>query len=239
MKHSFDVDIAAKYGVTEAILLDNLYYWACANEANGKNYHDGRYWTYNSVKAFGRLFPYLSDKVIRSTLAKLEKHGLIVTGNYNKSAYDRTKWYALTDSAYALFQTENSIYRFGQMDDSERANEFAQEGEPIPDSKPAGKPSGKPYIGETDGDGAKAPARQRFIPPTPDEVKQYISDNGYPVNAEKWYAHYQSNGWMVGRTKMKDWKAAVRTWVHNDFGSKKQDEARYAQPKGDTVVLPF
>lgn len=56
------------------------------------------------------------------------------------------------------------------------------------------------------------PKRAVFIKPTLDEVRAYCQERGKGVNAERWYNHYEANGWMVGRTKMKDWKAAVRTW---------------------------
>lgn len=51
-----------------------------------------------------------------------------------------------------------------------------------------------------------------FIPPTVDEVYAYITRMGYHIDAERFHAYYESNGWMVGRNKMKDWKAACRTW---------------------------
>lgn len=64
--------------------------------------------------------------------------------------------------------------------------------------------------------GAAAPKkRKRFSPPTIEEVEAYIKENGYSVNAEKWYSHYESNGWYVGKNKMKDWKASVRYWNAN------------------------
>ena len=52
----------------------------------------------------------------------------------------------------------------------------------------------------------------RFAPPSVDEVKEYIREKGYSVDAEEFYAHYESNGWIVGKTPMKNWKAAVVTW---------------------------
>lgn len=97
MNHSFDIDLATKYGVNCAILFENIAHWIAKNRANEKHFYDGRYWTYNSVKAFSELFPYMSEKQIRYALDKLEKVGLIMTGNYNETTYDRTKWYALTD----------------------------------------------------------------------------------------------------------------------------------------------
>lgn len=103
MNHSFNVEIAEKYGLHEAIILENLYFWVKKNIANGQNYYDGNYWTYNSAKAFTELFPYMSNATIRRVLGRLESLGLVMTGNYNKVAYDRTKWYALTKSGFALF----------------------------------------------------------------------------------------------------------------------------------------
>jgi len=97
--HSFCVDDAIKYGVHEAILLYNLKFWIAKNRANGKNFHDGRTWTYNSQKAFAKLFPYLSEAKIQRALAKLAKLGVILKGNYNKMRYDRTTWYAVADES--------------------------------------------------------------------------------------------------------------------------------------------
>lgn len=54
--------------------------------------------------------------------------------------------------------------------------------------------------------------RKRFTPPTLEEVKEYCSERGNNVDAERFIDYYTSNGWQVGRNKMKDWKAAVRTW---------------------------
>ena len=62
MEHSFDIEIATKFGLIEAILLNNIWWWVEKNKANGNNYYDGNYWTYNSTKAFAELFPYVSQK---------------------------------------------------------------------------------------------------------------------------------------------------------------------------------
>lgn len=51
-----------------------------------------------------------------------------------------------------------------------------------------------------------------FKPPTIEEVKAYCDERNNGVNPNKWYDFYSSKGWMVGKNKMKDWKAAVRTW---------------------------
>lgn len=51
-----------------------------------------------------------------------------------------------------------------------------------------------------------------FIPPTVDEVREYCIARSNGIDAERFVDHYQSVGWVVGKSKMKDWKAAVRTW---------------------------
>lgn len=52
----------------------------------------------------------------------------------------------------------------------------------------------------------------RFTPPTPEEIKAYCIERQNSVDYERFYDFYSSKGWMVGKNKMKDWKAAVRTW---------------------------
>jgi hypothetical protein len=53
---------------------------------------------------------------------------------------------------------------------------------------------------------------QRFTPPSIDEVKNYISEKGYTVDAEAFVSFYTSKNWFVGKNKMKDWRAAIVTW---------------------------
>lgn len=66
------------------------------------------------------------------------------------------------------------------------------------------------------------PKRKRFVPPTLEEVKAYCLERKNKVDAERFIDYYTANGWLVGKNKMKDWKAAVRTWEKRDFDSPKQ-----------------
>ena len=63
--------------------------------------------------------------------------------------------------------------------------------------------------------------QNRFTPPTLEEVKAYCTDRNNNVDAERFIDYYTSNGWMVGKNKMKDWKASVRTWERTS--NKKQN----------------
>ena len=133
MRYSFNINLAKKYGLEEAIFLENLIFWVIRNRANQTNYFDGRTWTYNSVRAFNVLFPFWTTKQIRRVLDSLLKQGVIVKGNYNKNPYDRTLWYALAE--------ENTfICQYGQFDLPKPTNEFCGKGQPIPDVKPDVKP---------------------------------------------------------------------------------------------------
>ena len=125
MKHIFDVEIAQKYGIHAAILLESLGYWIKRNEANDKNFFDGTYWTYNSRRAYRELFPYMSERNINTAFEKLINDGLIITSSYNKSAYDRTLWYALTEKG-------KSILRFDIIDNDKTENANSQNDKPIP-----------------------------------------------------------------------------------------------------------
>lgn len=104
MEHSFDIDIAKVYGIPAAVLFKHLYWWIEKNRANEKNFYDGYYWTYNSKKAFAELFPYMTARQIDYALQKLIEDGLVITGNYNKVAYDRTLWYAITKKGFSILQ---------------------------------------------------------------------------------------------------------------------------------------
>ena len=60
---------------------------------------------------------------------------------------------------------------------------------------------------------------KRFTPPTLEEVTAYCIERNNSVDAQHFIDYYTSNGWLVGKNKMKDWKAAVRTWERNGYSS--------------------
>lgn len=75
-----------------------------------------------------------------------------------------------------------------------------------------------------------------FVPPTVEEVKSYCDEKGYSVDPSQFVDFYESKGWLVGKSKMKDWKASVRTWQRNhktDSGGKKNSFNDFQQRKYD------
>jgi hypothetical protein len=143
--HQFDTEHVKEVGFPAAVIYRNLCYWVDKNKADGRHNHDGTFWTYSSVKAMAELFDYLSESQIRRALLKLEEKGWIITGNFNKSAYDRTTWYSCPIHL------------------SKSSNGFAASDEPIPDGNPDSKPDTPVSAGE----------RERTVehntPPSPDE----------------------------------------------------------------------
>jgi DNA replication protein DnaD len=63
--------------------------------------------------------------------------------------------------------------------------------------------------------------RKRFSPPTLEDVRAYCQERHNDVDAQRFIDYYTSNGWQVGKNKMRDWKAAVRTWERNKYYEKK------------------
>lgn len=61
--------------------------------------------------------------------------------------------------------------------------------------------------------------RTRFVPPTYEEVDAYCVERNNNVDAQAFIDFYESKGWMVGKNKMKDWKAAIRTWERSRQGN--------------------
>jgi len=64
--------------------------------------------------------------------------------------------------------------------------------------------------------------RVAFAPPSLEEVNSFIQEKGYLVSANQFVDFYQSKGWMVGKSKMKDWKAGVRLWQNRNREENKQ-----------------
>ena len=70
----------------------------------------------------------------------------------------------------------------------------------------------------------KPPKTRAFVPPSVEEVKAYCLERGNGIDPQYFVDYYDARGWMIGKNKMKDWRAAVRTWERNDSGRTAQKE---------------
>ena len=68
----------------------------------------------------------------------------------------------------------------------------------------------------------------RFIKPSVEEIKEYCENRGNGINSQVFYDYYESKGWMIGRSPMKNWQAAVRTWESRNNDTVKKSEGGIA-----------
>ena len=134
MEHSFDIQLAKEIGLEESILMKHFIFWIRKNKANDKHFHKDRFWTYNSVSAFDELFPYFTKSQIRRILKSLVDKKYIIEDNFNSAKYDRTKWFAISDTE-RFVDSDKSNCENTQMDLSKQTNAIAETSKPIPDTK--------------------------------------------------------------------------------------------------------
>ncbi len=67
---------------------------------------------------------------------------------------------------------------------------------------------------------------KKFTPPTLDDIKNYCLERNNDIDAERFLDYYTSNGWMVGKNKMKDWRAAIRTWEKTQTKTNKSSKPK-------------
>lgn len=83
--------LAVKIGLNEALVLQQIHYWV----KSSTHVIEGRKWIYNTYKKWQLQFPFWSESTIKRTIHSLEDQGLIITGNWNRSKMDKTKWYTI------------------------------------------------------------------------------------------------------------------------------------------------
>lgn len=88
-------ELACAIGLNEAIVLQQVHYWIEHNRKQKRNFHNGRYWVYNSYKEWQKNFPFWCERTVKTTFSKLENSGLLISGNFNKQKMDKTKWYTI------------------------------------------------------------------------------------------------------------------------------------------------
>lgn len=83
------------------------------------------------------------------------------------------------------------------------------------------------------------PPKKRFVKPTLEEIRAYCQSRQNGVDAERFYDYYESNGWRVGKSPMKDWKAAVRTWERSEWNRRGEKYGSNSEPVADRWETKF
>jgi len=216
VEHSFDIEMAKRVGVNASIIFKNIEFWCAKNKANKKHFYDGNYWTYNSIKAWAELFPYLTESQIRTALKKLEDEGFILSGNYSENQYDRTKWFCVI-SQIDTIKNDKSICEKSQMEFEEIANGFESDDKCYndtdinTDNKQDINTDNKQDI-NTDIDNSSKKSKV-FIKPTLKEIQDYISEKSLSVDGKKFFDYFEAGEWRDSKgNKVRNWKQKILTW---------------------------
>lgn len=163
--------------------------------------------------------------------------GVVVITHWKVNNYLRSDRYAETLHTVEKSRLQtltNKIYSLGIPDG-------------IPDGTPLGIPDGIPVV---DADkysidksiilGEKSPKPPKkssvFVPPTLGDITEYCQNRKSPVDPQQFLDYYESSGWMRGKTKIKDWKACIRTWEKNALTSQNQNATTPEEPRRITII---
>ena len=120
---------------------------------------------------------------------------------YETASAQRSREYRVNKSSKKALQCNNNATKVQHKTNVEKEKELELEKE-------------KDIVGKT----------KRFSPPSLEEVNEYVKEKGYEIDSEYFIDYYTSNGWMAGRNKMKDWKAAIRNWAKRESNKKNPKE---------------
>lgn len=142
LNHTFNVDLASEYGIEEAIMIHHFQFWILANKRAGKNLYEERTWTYQTLDEIAAHFPYwdrskvfeiierlCTGKSRRSKKTDLDFEPVLLKGNFNKTKFDKTTWYAfVNEKMFAVLANAKISIGKCQNDDWQMPT-------PIPDTK--------------------------------------------------------------------------------------------------------
>ena len=141
-------------------------------------------------------------------------HNYIQKDRYKPTLYKNEMETLMLNDNNAYTERNRSIPEYTQVHDSTR--ECIQDVSKMETQDRLGKESiGKDSLVITD-----QPKQKRFSAPTVDEIADYCRERHNSVDPQRFYDYYASKGWVVGKSPMKDWKAAVRTWEQREPRSK-------------------
>jgi hypothetical protein len=134
MHHSFDILLAEKYGVEEAILIHHFQHWIRFNRQNGSNYRDGKTWTYQTRKEMAAHFTYWGYDKVKYLCEKLVSLGVLETNNFNKKGFDKTLWYAFVNEEQMIGIKKSFTKGKNALGEGKSALSMGKSAQPIPNT---------------------------------------------------------------------------------------------------------
>lgn len=234
MNFHFDGAVAEMYGVDGAVFISRLQFWIEKNAANDRHYHEGRYWTYNSLRAMEKLFPFWSRRQIERIVKNLKDKGVLLTANYARDSHDRTLFYALDESKLPISpfggdlspNGDNTLSPNGEMINEQLKTHIREE------EDKANKPeiSNKPQQ-LADRYNAICTSLPKVVRLTDKRRRavRLIHDKGYtPEQLDEAFRRAQASSFCAGQND-RHWKADF-DWLLNENNLVKVLEGKYDNP---------
>ena len=153
----------------------------------------------------------ITESTIDKALADLANSGLVLLYEVNGEPYFCfPNW-----SEHQRIQTKKSKYPAPEDGNPRKSTVSHRESPPESNPNPNTNPNPKESTRVT-----------RFVRPTVEEVRAYCAERGSDVDADKFCSYYDSKGWVVGKSPMKDWHAAVRSWENNGYDKPKKTKTQ-------------
>ena len=226
MNFHFDGAVAEMYGVDGAVFISRLQFWIEKNAANDRHYHEGRYWTYNSLRAMEKLFPFWSRRQIERIVKNLKDKGVLLTANYARDSHDRTLFYALDESKLPISPFGGDLSPNGEMINEQLKTHIREE------EDKANKPeiSNKPQQ-LADRYNAICTSLPKVVRLTDKRRRavRLIHDKGYtPEQLDEAFRRAQASSFCAGQND-RHWKADF-DWLLNENNLVKVLEGKYDNP---------
>jgi len=198
--------LVIELGIESAVVLTDLiekYYNFQGRSAT--LFRNDRHWFFYTSTSIEETFS-IGYRVQKRILADLTARGLIMTKLFGSPA----KLHITICEKPIALMLNSSFAKTAKLDLPKQQNQFDQNGKTIINntnnniSLPNGN-EGKDKISEE--------KSKKFIVPTIEAVKEYFIALGFPAETDRFFDFYTSKGWLVGKNKMKDWKAAARNWT--------------------------
>lgn len=241
MTYHFDSAVAEKFGVDGAVFIARMQYWIEKNAANDRHFHAGRYWTYNSLRALEKLFPFWSRRQIERVVKNLKETGVLLTANYAKDTHDRTLFYALDESKLPILPFGGEVSPNGDSNLSRNGDKLSPNGEMIKEQNNTQKEeeedkANKPEISNkpqqlADRYNAICTSLPKVVRLTDKRRRavRLIYSKGYtPEQLDEAFRRAQASSFCTGQND-RHWKADF-DWLLNENNLVKVLEGKYDNP---------
>ena len=168
----------------------------------------------------------VSDRMVREWISHLKERGYIdvvmIYKEGTKEVQERRIYITSINGAATIDPPEENFLTSGKKSPEAPGKKF-----PDPEEKKFRDNNTRVNITSMNNNIGTATEKKqkKFVKPTVEEIKAYCAERKNQIDAEYFYDHYEGNGWKIGKTPMKDWKATVRNWERNGYsGSKKQTQ---------------